>query len=136
MKIVLDTNVFVSGIFFKGPPYQILKAWRDGRIHLLMSEEIYEEYKRVGEHLAIKFPKIDLEPFLVLLSINTEFVAATKLAKPVCEDPDDDKFIACALAGKGNIIVSGDKHLLRVSGYKGIKVLRPRKFVDEHLDKL
>ena len=136
MKIVLDTNVFVSGVFFKGPPYQILKAWRDDRIQLLMSEEIFEEYKRVGEHLAINFPKIDLEPFLVLLSINTEFVAATKLQKPVCEDPDDDKFIACALVGKSKIIVSGDKHLLRVSGYKGIKVLRPRKFVDEHLDKL
>jgi predicted nucleic acid-binding protein len=53
----------------------------------------------------------------------------------VCEDPDDDKFLACAIAGKSKIIISGDTHLLKVSGYEGIKVLRPRKFFDEYLDK-
>jgi putative PIN family toxin of toxin-antitoxin system len=136
VKTVLDTNVFISGVFFKGPPYQIIRAWRDGRIRFLISEEIFEEYQRVGKHLASGFPKVDLEPFLELLAINAEFIIPKKLQNPVCEDPDDDKFIACALAGKSNIIISGDKHLLRVSGYKGIKVLRPRKFVDEHLDKL
>jgi putative PIN family toxin of toxin-antitoxin system len=135
LKIVLDTNVFISGVFFKGPPYQILRAWREGRIRFLMSEEFFLEYQRVGEHLASGFPKVDLEPFLELLVIDAEFIIPKKLQTPVCEDPDDDKFIACALAGKSNIIISGDKHLLRVSGYKGINVLRPRKFVDEHLDK-
>jgi len=134
LKIVLDTNVFISGVFFKGPPNQILRAWRDGRIRFLMSEEILKEYQSVGEHLARGFPKVDLEPFLELLAIKTEFVIPKKLQNRVCEDPDDDKFIACALAGKSNMIISGDKHLLRVSGYEGIKVLRPRKFVDEHLD--
>jgi putative PIN family toxin of toxin-antitoxin system len=44
MKVVLDTNVFISGIFFSGPPYQILKAWRDGKIQLVLSESILEEY--------------------------------------------------------------------------------------------
>jgi putative PIN family toxin of toxin-antitoxin system len=135
LKIVLDTNVFISGVFFKGPPYQILRAWREGRIRFLISEEIFLEYQRVGEHLASGFPKVDLELFLELLVIDAEFIIPKKLQTPVCEDPDDDKFIACALAGKSNIIISGDKHLLRVSGYKGINVLRPRKFVDEHLDK-
>ena len=79
--------------------------------------------------------KIDLGPFLELLAINTEFVIPKKLKNPVCEDPDDDKFLACAIAGKSKIIISGDKHLLKVSGYEGIKVLRPRKFFDEYLDK-
>ena len=135
MKAILDTNVFISGVFFKGPPYQVLKAWREGRIQLLISDEIFEEYQRVGELLSKDYPKVDLGPFLELLAINTEFVMPEKLKNTVCEDPDDDKFLACALAGKSKIIISGDKHLLRVSGYKGIKVLRPRKFVDEYLDK-
>ena len=135
MKIVLDTNVFISGVFFKDPPYQILRAWRDGRIRFLLSEEIFAEYQRVGAHLAGSFPKVDLEPFLKLLALNAKFVIPEKLQKPVCEDPDDDKFIACTLAGKSNIIISGDKHLLKVSGYKGIKVLRPRRFLDEYIDK-
>ena len=135
MKIVLDTNVFISGVFFKGPPYQILKAWRKGRIRLLISDEIFVEYQRVGELLSNDYPKVDLGAFLELLAINTELVMPKKLQNPVCEDPDDDKFLACAIAGKSKIIISGDKHLLKVSGYKGIKVLKPRKFVDENLDK-
>ena len=52
MKIVLDTNVLVSGIFFSGPPYEILKAWRDGRIGLVISTEILTEYQRVADELA------------------------------------------------------------------------------------
>ena len=71
MKIVLDTNVFISGVFFSGPPYQILKAWREGRISLLISDEIFEEYQRVGELLSNNFPKVDLGPFLELLAITT-----------------------------------------------------------------
>jgi putative PIN family toxin of toxin-antitoxin system len=134
LKIVLDTNVVISGVFFSGTPYQILKSWRDGRIRLLISDQIFEEYQGVGGLLANDFPKVDLGSFLELLAINTELVRPKKLQNPVCEDPDDDKFLACALAGKSNIIISGDKHLLKVSGYKGIKVLRPRKFVDEYLN--
>jgi len=135
LKIVLDTNVFISGVFFSGPPYQILKAWRDGHLKFLISEEILEEYQRVGELLSHKFPGVDLGPFLELLTINTELVMLQKLPDQICDDPDDDKFIACALAGKSKIIISGDKHLLKVSGFKGVKVIRPRKFVDDHLKK-
>jgi len=54
---------------------------------------------------------------------------------PVCKDPDDDKFIACAVAAGIKQIVSGDKQLLKVNGYKGIHVLTPRKFVDNYLNK-
>ena len=135
MKIVLDTNVFISGVFFSGPPYQILKAWREGRISLLISDEIFEEYQRVGELLSNNFPKVDPGPFLELLANTTELVVPKRLQKPVCEYPDDDKFFACALAGKSKIIISGDKHLLKVSGHKGIKVFNPLKFVDEYLNK-
>ena len=133
MKAILYTNVFISGVFFRGPPYQIIKAWREGRIQLLISDEIFEEYQRVGELLSNDYPEVDLGPFLELLTINSELVIPKKLQNPVCEDPDDDKFLASAIAGKSKIIISGDKHLLKVSGYKGIKILTPRKFVDEYL---
>ena len=49
MKIVLDTNVFISGIFFSGPPYQILKAWKDKKIQIVLSQEIVTEYQRMTE---------------------------------------------------------------------------------------
>ena len=135
MRVVLDTNVFVSGVFFTGPPHQILTAWRNGRIQILISEEILKEYQRVGEILSGEHPEVDLGPVIELLAKNAELTQPQPLPDPICDDPDDDKFLACALAGKSQLIISGDRHLLKVSGYKGIKVIRPRKFVDDHLKK-
>ncbi len=133
MRVVLDTNVFVSGVFFSGPPYEILKAWRDGKIQLVMSAGIFEEYQRVGEELAAQFPGVELGPILALVVVRAEFIAAPSLPEPVCDDPDDDKFIACALAGGCELIISGDNALVRTSGYQGISVLRPRQFIERYL---
>ena len=133
MKVIIDTNVFVSGIFFRGPPYQILKAWRDDKIELVISPDILDEYRRVGEILAENHPAIDLAPILTLVIQYADVVSAPPLPDPVCQDPDDDKFLACALASGSVIIVSGDKHLLEVSGYRGIEVIKPRDFVNKYL---
>lgn len=133
MRIILDTNVFVSGIFFTGPPHQILEAWRAGKLKLVISPEILEEYQRVGAALAEQFPTVSLKRILELVMIHAEMVAAPPLSEPVCADPDDDKFFACAVASKTCSIVTGDKHLLQVSGYQGVRALKPREFVDEYL---
>jgi uncharacterized protein len=133
LKVVMDTNVFVSGVFFSGPPYQILKAWQAGNFELVASPEILEEYRRVGEILAEEHPSIDLKPILNFVIEHTTIYKPSALKEPVCEDPDDDKFFACALASGSRVIISGDKHLLKVSGYQGIKVLKPREFVDRYL---
>jgi putative PIN family toxin of toxin-antitoxin system len=116
VRVVLDTNVFISGVFFTGPPYKILEAWRDARIQLVVSPAILEEYKRVGETLATQFPGVDLEPILDFLTLHAEVVAADTMLEPVCRDPDDDKFVACALASGVRHVISGDKHLLNASG--------------------
>ena len=133
MRIILDTNVLISGIFFSGPAYQILKAWRDGKIQLIISPQILEEYHRVSETFVAQYPEIDLNPVLELITFKAELSQAPGLPESVCKDPDDDKFLACALASKVKLIISGDKHLLQVSGYRGIKVVSPRKFVEAYL---
>lgn len=133
MRVILDTNVFVSGVFFRGPPYQILTAWRDGKIQLVVSPEILEEYQRVGEILSKQYSKVDLSPIIDLLAVEAKLVLPPPLPAPVCADPDDDKFLACALDSKTKFIITGDKHLLNVSGYRGIEIVRPRKFLDEYL---
>lgn len=133
MRIILDTNVFVSGVFFSGPPYQILKAWRDDKVQLVISSEIFDEYRRVAQELGERFPDIDLRSILELVTIRAEMSSAPGLTKHVRDDPDDDKFLACAIACKSKIIESGDKHLLNVSGFRGISVQRPREFVDRYL---
>jgi uncharacterized protein len=133
MRIILDTNVFISGIFFSGPPFEILNAWKQSRLQIVITKEILEEYQRVAKSLADKFPTVDIFPIIELLTIHSLFIDVEGIALPVCEDPDDDKFIACAIASKTETIVSGDKHLLKVSGYQGIHVSKPREFVDFYL---
>jgi putative PIN family toxin of toxin-antitoxin system len=133
MNIVMDTNVFISGVFFNGPPFQILEAWQSGQFELIVSEEILEEYRRVGEVLTEQYPGVDINPILNFLIARVRVYGAVELQAPVCEDPDDDKFLACALSSNTTVIISGDKHLLKVSGYEGIEILKPREFINRYL---
>lgn len=135
MRIVLDTNVLVSGIFFSGHPSDILKAWRDGEVQFALTPEIIDEYVRVARILADGFSGIEINPILTLIIANSDIVQPLPFLHQVCEDPDDDKFLACALASESSTIVSGDKHLLKLSGYRGITVLTPRAFVEQYLKK-
>ena len=77
----------------------------------------FEEYKRVSHILAKKYASVDLGPILELVTIYAKMYTPVVLEKPVSRDPDDDKFIACALAADIKIIVSGDQDLLSISGY-------------------
>ena len=83
--------------------------------------------------LAMEFPAVDPGPPLELAAVHADFVDAPPLPAPVCTDVNDDIFLACAVASRTRIIVSGDKALLRASGYEGVEVLTPRLFVDKHL---
>lgn len=133
MRIVLDTNVFISGVFFSSSPYQILDAWRDEKVNIVLSEEIFNEYQRVARELSEQFKGVDISTFLDLLTVNAIWVEAPQLPFNVSTDPDDDKFLSCALASRTKVIVSGDKHLLAVSGYRGIEVVKPRTFIEKYL---
>jgi len=81
MRVILDTNVFVSGVFFSGPPFEILDAWRHGRLTLILSPEIFAEYERVGQELANQFPAVDIAPVFELLAFKGEVVSWTAGAK-------------------------------------------------------
>jgi len=133
VRIILDTNVFISGIFWSGSPFQILKAWQLGQVKLVLSQEILDEYDRVSKALSKKYPDVDLSGVIELVTINADLYVAKKLNAPISRDPDDDKFIACALSADVKIIVSGDEDLLTISGYEGILVLKPASFIRQFL---
>jgi putative PIN family toxin of toxin-antitoxin system len=133
VRTILDTNVLVSGIFFSGPPSRILTAWNQGALTLVASLEILEEYRRVSQELKRKFRDVDIDAIIDLVVVSAEIYQPHQLPSPVCDDPDDDKFIACAVSANVGIVVSGDRHLLQVSGYQGIQVMKPREFVDTFL---
>lgn len=126
--------MLISGIFFRGPSYRILQAWKNKKIQFIISPEIYDEYSRVAEVISKKYPGIDISEILKLIAIYSEISQSYVLPEQVCEDQDDDKFIACAISNEASYIVSGDKHLLKISGYQGIQVLKPQEFCSEFLD--
>jgi putative PIN family toxin of toxin-antitoxin system len=135
MKVVIDTNVLISGLYFGGVPAQVLTAWTDGRILLVVSPDILQEYRRVGLELAKGRASLTeaLDTLLAIIAVHAAVVNAPPLSAPVSEDPDDEKFLAAAVASSATLIVSGDKHLLRVSGWNDVRVLKPRQFVDQYL---
>jgi uncharacterized protein len=71
LRVILDTNVFISGVFFTGPPHEILKHWRDGKLQLAISEEILLEYQRVGKELSRQYPEINLSPLIELVIMKS-----------------------------------------------------------------
>jgi len=135
VKVILDTNALVSGIFFGGIPGQIIDAWALDLVSLVLTPEILEEYARVGRDMASRYPdgRQSFATILDVLAVNSPILDAPLLPTPVCEDPDDDKFLAAAMASGVRLIISGDKLLLKVSGWRGVKVMTPREFVSEHL---
>lgn len=133
MRVVLDTNVLVSGIFFAGIPGRILAAWSEGRFEMLATVDILTEYRRVVARLERRFPSLEAQPVLDLLIRECRLVEPVPVPASACEDPDDLKFLGCALAGRASCIVSGDRALLRASGFEGLEVLTPGAFTRHYL---
>lgn len=134
MRVVLDTNVVMSALFFGGIPGRVLDAFRTGLIELAYSPAILEEYARVGGMLSERFGDLNLGSILAVIAAAGTLVDAPPIAEPVSRDPDDDKFLACARAAGASVIVSGDHDLLALREWNGISVLSPREFADRHLE--
>ena len=129
MRVVLDTNVFISS-FFGGNPRAIIDLWKDGRLTLCLSQEIFDEYIEVLRRLGLDNTQ-ELEELLKLFATGFHIVFTTRTPEiHVVADPDDDKFIACALALKAQYVVSGDKALIDVRRYQGINIVTPREFLE------
>ncbi len=135
MKVILDTNVLVSGIYFGGVPGQIVDAWSEDVLSLVLTPGILEEYARVGHDMAARYPdgRKAFASMLEILAVHSRILNASPLPSRVSSDPDDDKFLAAAVASGVRVLISGDRHLLDVSGWRGIEVLTPRQFVRQHL---
>lgn len=129
LKVIIDTNVFVSS-FFGGIPREIIELWKDGQITLCLSQGIVEEYIEVLNRLGLKDKNEILKlSRLFAEAYNSVFTATTPTLLIVEEDPDDNKFIECAVALDCKIIVSGDKHLKKIKKYIDIEIVSPKEFI-------
>jgi len=128
MRIVLDTNVVISGIFWAGPPQTILKKWLGGKVTLLVSAPILAEYRNVLQRVRGKRDFADFSKWDRLLTELSEAVEPKQLPG-ICRDPDDDKYLEAAVGGQAQALVSGDKDLLVLKDIHGIPILSPRAFL-------
>ncbi len=129
MKVVIDTNVFISS-FFGGNPRKIIDLWKKGEISLCLSKDILDEYVNVLQRIGLGDGR-EIEELLSFFAkgINIIFTTKTPRIKAVKDDPEDDKFIECAIALKAQVIITGDKALKRIGKYMGIKILNPQQFL-------
>ncbi len=130
LKVVVDTNIFVSS-FFGGFPREIVNYWKVGKITLCLSQFIIEEYLEVLNRLGLK-NKDEIKNLTRLFSegYNSLFTAKTPNLDIVKDDPDDNKFIECAVALDSKIIISGDRHLEAIGKYIDIVIMSPREFIE------
>lgn len=129
IKAILDTNVIVSGIFWKGAPFEILEAWQKRRFLLGVSLPILNEYRRVLDEMTKKRPSSVLGSILEVIELHSEMVEPVSFTRTVCSDPDDDKSLEAALAADAEYVVSGDAALLGLKNYHGIQIIRPAQFL-------
>ena len=132
IRAVLDTNVLISALLFSGPPSRLVSAWQASRFHPVLSQSILEEYVR-----ALAYPKFHLtvEEIRVLAEEEILPFFETVEAKPFLvkklRDPDDAKFIECALAASVPWIVSGDSDLLDVARVESVRIITVSAFLDQ-----
>jgi putative PIN family toxin of toxin-antitoxin system len=130
MRIVLDTNVFISGIFWEGNfCSQIIDKWKRGKFQLVSSPKLIEELVETLRSFKISMDEEMIEEWKNLIIENSIMVDSIVAIQAVKDDPEDDKFIEAAVYGEADFIVSQDKHLLKLKEYNKIKILTPEEAV-------
>ena len=128
-KVVLDTNVTISALFWKGNPRKVYDLVRQGKLILLLSDEIEKEFIRALGYEKFGLSPQEIMPFLRDLRSHARHVVTTSKISLVTADPTDNIFLECALEGSADFIISGDRHLLDIKVYRGIKIVRAGEFL-------
>ena len=129
MKVVLDTNIFISGIHWPGPSGKVLISWFDDLFELVSSEEIVEEITRVLMNFKVPLSTTTINLWKNIILEKSIIVKPTEIISIVKEDPGDNKIIEAAVAGNANYIISIDKHLLKLKEFRNIKIIKPEDFL-------
>lgn len=121
-RVVLDTNIYISGLLWRGKPYQCLLLARAGIVRAAYCDSMLAE---LSEKLREKFGFSENRIQAVAYDFRRmcERVTVSERLKVVVDDPDDDKFVECAVAAEARVIVSGDHHLLTLRNYRDIQVV-------------
>ena len=129
MRLVIDTNVVVSAVFFGGRPAELLRMVIRHELAAVATTEIVDEYQLTVNYLLDKYDGRELRISMVPIFSALEIIPTSSRVE-ICRDPDDDKFIACAIDGHCHYVVSGDKDLLSLKRYGDVKIFTVADFLE------
>lgn len=139
MRLVIDTNVLLSGVLWHGSPHLLFDCVRNGTVDLLMSQVLMDEFTDViaRPKFAVMLQRVSCTPAQICheLAQLAEIIVAPPLLQPVSRDPDDDFVLACAVAGLADLIVTGDDDLLILKAFREIPIMPAGAallWLDEH----
>ena len=130
MRIVADTNILVSAFISKGNEFNILEVAGEGRIKIVLSKELFEEFKGVIRREKFGFSFEKAEELIKQVSALAEIISSSEKLDIIKEDSDDNKVLESAVDGKAHYIVTGDEHLLKLKNYQNIKIINSKEFLD------
>ena len=129
MRAVADTNVVGSGLLWFGPPRRVLDLARSGQIQLFTSPVLLAELEdvlaRKKFRRRLELAGVELPELVLGYAALARVMVPAEVRSIITEDPEDDEVLACALTARADLVVSGDKHLLRLGDYEGIRIVRP-----------
>ena len=126
MKVVLDTNIIISGIFWKGPPNAILNLWLKDKIQAVATKAILNEY--IGSLKNMDTNPELLNQWSVFILENIELTKDQSIFK-ICRDPDDNKFLNCTMSAEADYLITGDKDLLSLKDKVSVKIVSAQEFL-------
>jgi putative PIN family toxin of toxin-antitoxin system len=128
--VVLDTNVLISALLFKGELSRIVGLWQKGKIIPVISKETFDELRTVLEYSKFSLSRAEIKSLIEhdILPFF-EVVNVSKHVKGTCRDPEDDKFISCAISASVDWIVTGDKDLSDLKKYQSIRIIHASDFI-------
>jgi len=130
LKVVLDTNIYISAILFGGNPERIRKLSKEKELEILISEAMIAE---VAEVLRKKFnwESWQISQIIDEIRETATLIIPNQTISIIKKDEDDNRILECSVEGKAQYIVSGDKHLLSLKEYQSVKILSPAEFLIE-----
>ena len=130
MRAVLDTNTLISALLFSGTASRLVAVWQSGAFTPLLSKEILDEYVRVMAYPKLKLSGAEIRTLIaeeILPFVDT--IRVRKRLRPPVSDQDDHKFLECAVAGRAEYLVTGDKELRGLGTYRGVTILNVAEFL-------
>lgn len=131
ITVVINTSVWISGVFFRGKPHDVLTAWRDAQFDVVYTPETLAETEAKLREKNAQFGgyPADVEDWLEYIKTYARLVPASGTVSGVCRDPDDDKFLDAAISGGADVLISSDKDLQVLEAFRGVKILSPADFL-------